>query len=179
MALALVLMLAACGGPTRDSPLALAPTQPNALATCLRMALMRAVCPRRVPLLRGGRVVLSAACLVSGGARITLTSQRCQTSVWSLEGAPPRPAPIGHIVISAAPNSWQCTWPHELRAHAATDRLLSPNRGQAAALGQVRWYGQSGQLVLAPPYAKGGGIVGGHLEFCFRADRVNYAITLH
>jgi hypothetical protein len=47
------------------------------------------------------------------------------------------------------------------------------------SLGQVLWYGQSGQLVLAPPYFAGGGPVGNHLEFCFHADGINYAITIH
>jgi len=46
-------------------------------------------------------------------------------------------------------------------------------------LGQVRWYGQSGELVLAPPYFAGGGPVGDHLAFCFRADGVSHAITIH
>jgi hypothetical protein len=93
--------------------------------------------------------------------------------------AAPKPAPIGHIVISASLDDSQCTWPKELRAHAASDGLLSPNRRRAVSLGQVQWYGQPGQLTLAPPFARGGGMVGDHLEFCFLANGVNYAITLH
>jgi hypothetical protein len=177
--LAGVLMLAACGGPSRDIALPLAPTPANARATCLKMAIMRAVCPRRVPLLRGGPAAVSAGCLDSRGSLVPLTSKRCRTALWSLMAAPPRPAPIGHIAISASLDAWQCTWPHELRSPSPSDRLLSPKRRRAVALGQVRWYGQSGQLVLAPPYFAGGGPMGDHLGFCFRADGINYAITLH
>ena len=177
--LALALTITACGGSSRNSALPLAPTPTKALGACLKMSLMRGVCPPRVPMLSGHAVVLSAACLDLAGARVPLTSNRCRTAAWSLMGAPPRPAAIAHVVISASPSNWQCAWPHELRAHAAGDRLLNPNRRRAVSLGQVQWHGQSGQLVLAPPFARGGGVVGGHLEFCFRANRVNYAITLH
>ena len=178
-ALALALIITACGGSSRDSAVPLAPTPANALAACLKMALMRAVCPPRVPMLSGHAVIVSASCLDSAGGRVPLTSKRCRAAGWSLEGAPPKPAPIAHVVISASPDNWQCAWPHELRAHAASDRLLNPNRRRAALLPPVQWYGQSGQLVLAPPFARGGGVLGGHLEFCFRANRVDYAITLH
>ena len=178
-ALALALIIAACGGSSRDSAVPLAPTPSNALAACQKMALTRAMCPSRLPMLSGHAVVLSAACLDSAGARVPLASRRCRTAAWSLIGAPPGPATIAHVVITASPDSWQCTWPHELRARAASDRLLNPNRRRAALLPSVQWYGQSGQLVLAPPFARGGGLVGGHLEFCFRANRVNYAVTLH
>ena len=178
--LALALLTTACGAASRNSALPLAPTPANALDACLKMALMYAVCPPRVPTLSDHPVVLSAACLDSAGARVPLTSKRCRTAAaWSLMGAPPRPADIAHVVISASPDDRQCTWPHELRAHAANDRLLNPHRVRAVSLGPVRWYGQSGQLVLAPPFARGGGVVGGHLEFCSRANGVNYAITLH
>ena len=176
--LALALIITACGGSPRDSALPLAPTPANALGACLKMALLRAVCPPRVPMLSGHAVVLSAACLDSAGARVPLTSNRCRTAAWSLIGAPPKPANIAHLVITASPNDRQCVWPHELQARAS-DRLLNPSRRRAVSLGTVDWHGQPGQLVLAPPFARGGGVVGGHLEFCFRAHRVNYAITLH
>jgi hypothetical protein len=172
-------LIAQLRGPSRDIALPLAPAPATARATCLQMAIMRAVGPRRVPLLRGGPAAVSAGCLDSRGSLAPPTSKRCRTALWSLMAALPRPAPIGHIVISASRDAWQCTWPHELRSPSPNDRLLSPKRRRAVALGQVRWYGQSGQLVLAPPYFAGGGPVGDHLEFCFRADGINYAITLH
>jgi hypothetical protein len=177
--LALALLITACGAASRNSALPLAPTPRTALGACLKMALMHAVCPPRVPLLSGHPVVLSAACLDSVGARVPVTSKRCRTAAWSLMGAPSRPVDIAHVVIFASHDDWQCTWPHELRAHAASDRLLNPGRRRAVSLGPARWYGQSGQLVLAPPFTHGGGVVGGHLEFCFRANGVNYAITIH
>lgn len=176
---ALVLMLSACGGASSGVALPLAPTPAHALATCLRIRLMRSVCPRRVPLLSDRPTAVEAGCLDSGGSLVPLASKRCRTALWSLEGAPPKPAPIGHVVISASLATWQCAWAHELRAASPSNRLLTEKRRYAVSLGQVRWYGQSGQLVLAPPYFAGGGPVGDHLEFCFRAAGVNYAITLH
>ena len=177
--LALVLMLAACGGPSRDSALPLTPTPATALATCLKIGVMRAVCPRRVPLLRGGPVVLVAGCLDSAGALVPVTSKRCRSAGWSVMGDPPIPAFIGHIVISASFDDPQCDYPREVRGSVADDALLSRKRRQAVLFGHVRWYGQPGELVLAPPYFAGGGEVGDHLEFCFRADGIYYAITIH
>jgi hypothetical protein len=94
-------------------------------------------------------------------------------------GRPPIPAFIGHIVISASFDDPQCEYPREARGSVADGALLSPRRTRAVSLGPVRWYGQSGELVLAPPYFAGGGPVGDHLEFCFRADGIYYAITIH
>ncbi len=59
------------------------------------------------------------------------------------------------------------------------DALPSPKRRHAVLFGSVKWSGQSGQLVLAPPYFAGGGPVGDHLEFCFRDNGIYYAITIH
>ncbi len=177
--LALALVLAACGGASPGVALPLAPTPAQALATCLKIRFMRSVCPRRVPLLSGRPTAVEKGCLDSGGSLVALASKRCRSALWGLEGAPPKPAPIGHLVILASLNTWQCTWPHEHRARAPNDRLLAQKRRHAVSLGQVRWYGQSGQLVLAPPYFAGGGAVGDHLAFCFRTAGVNYAITLH
>lgn len=189
VALPLALTIGACGGssqgstrplaPSRDSALPLAPTPAKALTTCLRITIMRGVCPRRVPLVSGSPAAIAAACFDSGGARVPLRSKQCRTAGWSLMGKPPKPAAIGHIVISASLDDRQCTWPHERRAHAVSNRLLNPNRRRAVSLGKVDWDRQSGQLVLAPPFSKGGGVVGDHLEFCFRTEDVNYAITLH
>lgn len=61
----------------------------------------------------------------------------------------------------------------------ADDALLSPTRRRAVLFGHVDWYWRSGALVLAPPYFAGGGPVGDHLEFCFDARGVYYAITIH
>jgi hypothetical protein len=173
------LAIAACGESARDSALPLARTPANALATCLKITIMHDVCPRRVPLLRGRPAAVQAGCLGANGALVSITSKRCRTALWSLMGAPPRPAVTGHIVISASLDDWQCSSAHEVRASAPGDDLLNPNRKRAVSLGWLQWYGHSGELVLAPPYFAGGGPVGNHLEFCFRANSVNYAITLH
>jgi hypothetical protein len=156
-ALALALSITACGGSSQNGALPLAPTPTNALTACLKMTLMRPVCPPRVPMLSGHAAVLSAACFDAAGARVPLTSDRCRTAGWSLEGAPPKPAPIAHVVISASPSDWQCVWPRELRARAISDCLLNPDRTRAVSLGPVKWYGQSGSScsLLATPREAG------------------------
>jgi hypothetical protein len=177
--LALVVVLAACGGYSRDSSLRLELTSPKALRTCLTIAVMRAVCPRRVPLVGAEPMAVDAGCLDSAGALVPLASERCRSAAWSVMGRSPAPAFIGHIVISASFDDPQCDYPRETHGSVADDALLSPKRRQAVLFGDVRWYRQSGELVLAPPYFAGGGAVGDHLEFCFRADAVYYAITIH
>ncbi len=111
LVLVLVLVLAACGGPPRDSSLPLAPTSATALATCLKIAVMRPVCPRRVPLLSSGRVAVVAGCLNAAGSLVPLTSRQCRNADWSVMGRAPIPAFIGHIVISASPDDPQCEYP--------------------------------------------------------------------
>jgi hypothetical protein len=175
----LVFVLAACGGFARDGSLPLEPTSAKARRTCLTIAVMRAVCPRRVPLVSGEPLAVVAGCLDSAGALVPLTSDRCRTAAWSVMGRSPIPPFIGHVVISASFDDPQCDYPHETRGHVADDALLIPGRRQAVLFGNVRWYRQSGELVLAPPYFAGGGAVGDHLEFCFRADGIYYAITIH
>jgi hypothetical protein len=55
--------------------------------------------------------------------------------------------------------------------------LLGEARTYAVSLGEVTWSGERGQLILAPAYPRGGE-VGGHLEFCYSAKGVHYAVTL-
>jgi hypothetical protein len=179
LALAVELVLAGCGGRPRDRPLPLAPTSAKALATCLKMPVIRAVCPARVPLVSGGPVLVEAGCLDSAGALVPLGSRRCRSASWSVMGRSPIPAFTGHLVISASSEDPQCQYPDEQRGSVADDALLSPTRRKAVLFGHVDWYGRSGALVLAPPYFAGGGPVGDHLEFCFDAGGVYYAITIH
>jgi hypothetical protein len=45
-------------------------------------------------------------------------------------------------------------------------------------LGDARWNGRSGRLVLAPPYPRGG-INGNHLLFRWREGGTRYQLSLH
>lgn len=72
-----------------------------------------------------------------------------------------------------------CRWPHERTARRVSDSLLDSGRRKAVALGPAPWSGHHGRLVLAPPNAAGGGEVGDHIEFCFRAHGTSFALTLH
>jgi hypothetical protein len=64
-------------------------------------------------------------------------------------------------------------------ARQLSDTLLDPTRMRPARLGRVIWKGQSGQLVLAPTGAAGGGEEAGHLIFFFEARGADYDISLH
>jgi hypothetical protein len=86
-----------------------------------------------------------------------------------------------HVEIAASQRSpGNLGWPgaSSQDARPVSDALLGPNRMHAVSLGWVRWYGQYGQLVLAPVFPFGGEW-GGHLIFYFTRGSVNYAITLH
>ncbi len=63
--------------------------------------------------------------------------------------------------------------------HRLSDALLNSSRSRAASFGWVLWYGQYGQLVLAPSGPEGGGEEAGHLIFYFTLGRRHYDISLH
>jgi hypothetical protein len=89
-----------------------------------------------------------------------------------------------HVEIQAAaglgtPSTASPSFAGAKAALRVTDVLLNPNRARAASFGWVRWYGEYGQLVLAPTNPNGGGEEAGHLIFSFTAGGVNYDISLH
>jgi hypothetical protein len=86
-----------------------------------------------------------------------------------------------HVEIAASLSSpANLGWPiaSSQNARPVSDALLDPTRTRAVSLGWVRWYGEYGQLVLAPVFPFGGEW-GGHLIFYFTTGRVSYAVTLH
>jgi hypothetical protein len=99
--------------------------------------------------------------------------------------APLNPPPYHvHVDIQAAARSQppSIAGPSFARAETArriTDVLLNPKRTRAVSFGWVRWYGEYGELVLAPTNPGGGGEEAGHLIFYFTAGGVNYDISLH
>ena len=186
------------------------------LAVCRQNALLRLICPRRVPVSLDRHVEPLGFCddrkgndLLSNGHYRRLATSRCVQADWGFEGAAPLPGQVGpfrasgwdgrrwvtlpaeslllspplhvHVEIFASLGSpANFGWPvASLRdAHPVSDALLDPTRTRAVSLGWVRWYGQYGQLVLAPVFPFGGEW-GGHLIFYFTSGRVSYAVTLH
>ena len=146
--------------------------------------------------------------LVLGGHFGRLATDRCVQAVWGFEAAAPLPGQVGpfrasgwdgrrwvpvpseslllspplhvHVEIAASLGPISNLGPvaPAHTAHTVTDELLDPARRQAVSLGWVRWYGERGQLVLAPVFPFGGEW-GGHLIFYFTRGRVSYAVTLH
>jgi len=124
-------------------------------------------------------------------ARLPGETAGTQARAWDGRGwfavsyAPLNPPPYHvHVDIQAAAGSEppSIAGPSFARAYAAhrvTDVLLDPNRARPASFGWVRWYGEYGELVLAPTNPNGGGEEAGHLIFYFTAGGVNYDVSLH
>jgi hypothetical protein len=133
------------------------------------------------------RPAIVAGC--SGGPNMTsvpMTSKQCRFAEWSyLAGGgdvpgsipnhttftsnlPPPPPYFVHVLVYAAAN----------RSDLPFALLQSSHPGHAISLGDVRWAGHNGQLILAPSYP-GGGEVGSHLVFTYRHGGTYLGVSLH
>lgn len=184
-------------------------TPTAALARCRRSSLLRPVCPHEVPSALGQRnYYLSDGCanaphITIASPRCTLPvwsyevfapvpgeTQHSTVTAWDGRRwfhpsyAPLNPPPYQvHVDIQAAegepPPALVGPGFDGARRVRPTDELLNPARTYPAALGTVRWFGQPGELVLAPTNPNGGGEEAGHLMFAFRRHRTYYDISLH
>jgi hypothetical protein len=114
-----------------------------------------------------------------------------QVSAWDGDGwfapsyAPMYPPPYHvHVDIEAAagsppPSVLGPSFAGAVAVNRVSDALLNPNRRRAVRLGQVRWSGRQGELVIAPTGPAGGGEEAGHLIFYFTTNGVNYDVSLH
>lgn len=186
------------------APVAMVVTPPAALARCRRAWLLRPICPRRVPASRPGRYILADGC--GNQAGITIASRRCTLPAWSYQivtpitGSAPTsritawdgqrwviptyaaltPPPYQvHVLIQAEPVTMSVAKSPTERPRRLSDVLLASARRRVADLGPVRWFGQSGRLLLEPTGASGGGEEAGHIVFAFRRRQIDYEITLH
>jgi hypothetical protein len=174
----------------------LTPARPLSLREEMRV--MRRACPGLVPKATAPprRSDVGAVCSADErGTVVSLASSRCRDGEWSyIAGSgtppgvptgqtvqwldPPGPPWFVHVDITASRDVDPCAWPRVRSEPALSDRLLGDARSSAVSLGGVMWSGERGQLILAPAYPRGGE-VGGHLEFCYSAEGVHYAVTLH
>jgi hypothetical protein len=96
---------------------------------------------------------------------------------WGAEhpGAPEldRPPATVHLVVS---EGWGVLL--DLRRGRVRDGLLELRRRAPISLGGVRWAGKRGELVLAPPFPRGG-IEANHLRFTWQEGRTVYGVSLH
>jgi hypothetical protein len=127
-----------------------------------------------------------------------LTSKQCRFAQWSyLAGGgevpgsipnqttftsnlPPPPPYFVHVLVYAAADRSDLPFalPHGPPARLSDALLQSSHSGRAISLGDVRWAGHDGQLILAPTYP-GGGEVGSHLVFSYRRGRIYLGVSLH
>lgn len=185
------------------APVAMVVTPPAALARCRRARLLRPICPRRVPASRPGRYILADGC--GNEAGITIARRRCTLPAWSyqvvtpISGSEPSSRIIAwdgqrwiiptyaaltpptyqvHVLIQAQPVSTSVAESPTERPRRLSDVLLASARRRVADLGPVRWFGQSGRLLLEPTGASGGEEAG-HVVFEFRRHQIDYEISLH
>jgi hypothetical protein len=127
-----------------------------------------------------------------------LSSNQCRFAEWSYlaEGGafpgevpnittfistlPPPPPYFVHVLVYGAATKADLPFalPHGPPARLSDALLQSSHPGHAISLGDVRWAGHSGQLILAPSYP-GGGEVGSHLVFTYRRGGTYLGISLH
>lgn len=104
---------------------------------------------------------------------------------WFVPSYSPRTPPpyFVHVDIGAAAGSAAITVADLGRPQhidRVTDALLNQDRApRAVSFGRVRWYGRSGELLLAGGGANGGGEEAGHVIFAFTAGGIGYDISLH
>lgn len=104
---------------------------------------------------------------------------------WFVPSYSPRTPPpyLVHVDIGAAAGSAAVTVADLGRPQhvdRVTDTLLNQDRApRAVSFGRVRWYGRSGELLLAGGGANGGGEEAGHVIFAFTAGGIGYDISLH
>lgn len=162
--------------PEEPEPVALAPMPEQALRECRRLAALRPVCPELVPEAPydpGSPVFVARS---RGG--IPHQSLRGFELQWGAEhpGQPEldRPPATIHLVVSEG-------WGVRLARGGRTrvrDGLLEERRRAPVFLGTVRWAGRRGELVLAPPFPRGG-IESNHLLFVWQEKGQGYGVSLH
>lgn len=149
------------------------------VAHCRRSALLRTLCPTRVPRVRAPYLSHLARDLLGSTGRL---------DVFGLERGPPdpehpernRPPRMAHIGLLAGQTERISPWlePWNEPASALRDGLLTPERAESISFGLVTWGGTRGLLFLAPAYPTGG-YLGDHLVFVWRDEGVSRAVTLH
>jgi hypothetical protein len=148
----------------------------RALRACRASSLLRPACPARVPEADydpRSEIFDARVFALEAGAPQTFNFQ------WGGEtpGRPERNRPprMVHLVLIGGDfeNEFSVGAREEPR-----NGLLGRHRRFALDLGPVHWSGRTGRLLLAPPFPLGG-INGNHLLFQWRAQRVEYQLSLH
>ena len=85
-----------------------------------------------------------------------------------------RPPRLAHVVVEAG----RLEPATNAQAGDPREGLLRTERDRYVALGRATWAGRSGELLLAPPYPRGG-VVSNHAVFRWRDGATEYAVSIH
>jgi hypothetical protein len=158
-------------------PVALVPMPPEALRECRRPRALRSACPALVP--EAPYDPASPVFAARSRPGIPHESLRGFELQWGAEHPREpeldRPPATVHLVVS---EGWGVRLARGGAPVPAGDGLLEERRRSPLFLGVVRWAGRRGELVLTPPYPRGG-IEANHLLFVWQEGGRGYGISLH
>jgi hypothetical protein len=156
-------------------PVALVTLPARALRECRRLRALRPACPELVP--EAPYDPASPVFVARSRRGIPYLGLHGFELQWGAEhpGAPEldRPPATVHLVVS---EGWGVLL--DLRRGRVRDGLLELRRRAPISLGGVRWAGKRGDLVLIPPFPRGG-IEANHLLFTWQEGRTVYGVSLH
>lgn len=157
-------------------PVALVALPARALRECRRLRALRPACPELVP--EAPYDPASPVFVARSRRGIPHLGLHGFELQWGAEhpGAPEldRPPATVHLVVS---EGWGVLLASQRRGRVR-DGLLQERRRAPLFLGRVSWAGKRGDLVLAPPFPRGG-IEANHLRFTWREGRTVYGVSLH
>ena len=159
----------------QPEPVALVPLPAGALRECRRLRALRPACPTLVP--EAPYDPASPVYVARSRRAIPYQGARGFELQWGAEhpGEPEldRPPATVHLVVSEF-----CCLLLDLRLGRVRDGLLEVRRQAPLSLGRVRWAGKRGDLVLDPPFPRGG-IEANHLRFTWNEGGTVYGVSLH
>jgi hypothetical protein len=162
-------------GAEQPDEVALGALPGRALRECRRLAALRPACPGLVP--EAPYDPASPVFVARSRAGFPYPGLRGFELGWGAEhpGAPEldRPPATVHVVVS---EGWGVLL--DLSRERPRDGLLEERRRGAISLGRVTWAGKRGDLVLLPPFPRGG-IEANHLRFTWQEGRTVYGVSLH
>ena len=161
--------------PDEPEPVALVALPARALRECRRLRPLRPACPELVP--EAPYDPASPVFVARSRRGIPHPGLHGFELQWGAEhpGAPEldRPPATVHLVVS---EGWGVLL--DLRRGHVRDGLLEQRRRAPLFLGRARWAGKRGDLVLAPPFPRGG-IEANHLRFTWQERGTVYGVSLH
>jgi hypothetical protein len=145
---------------------------PRALGLCLGRTPLRAGCPRRVPRARGyaARIIPR-----DGLGYATLDLHVSWPYGDPRRNRPPR---FVHVVVEGGDVEAGFEFPRVFRP-GGLEGVLRRSRVSGLVLGERRWGGRTGTLLLAPSFDRSSTIHGDHLLFVWREHGLGHLVSLH